>query len=153
MKTGKRLTAILLSLLLLIPSVALCGTIDASAYRSPVEIYDSVMGIENILPSDFSEEKDPYVYGKYNDFMLVRQNELFVVKTNGSSQHTLKSYDNLEQVNTGYPINNAESTSYTIAGKYTLSFSQSVAFDPTGSGRKDHIAVIGVWDNDDNPYA
>lgn len=153
MKMSKRIISILLSLLLFIPSVALLGTVDTSAYRSPEEIYDSVMGIENIPPSDFGEEKDPYGYGRYKDFMLVQQNELFVVKTNGSSQHTLKSYDNLEQVNTGYPTNNAESTSYTIASKYTLSFSQSVAFDPTGSGRKDHIAVIGVWDNDDNPYA
>ena len=86
MKMSKRIMSILLSLLLFIPSVALLGTVDTSAYRSPEEIYDSVMGIENIPPSDFGEEKDPYGYGRYKDFMLVQQNELFVVKTNGSSQ-------------------------------------------------------------------
>lgn len=29
----------------------------------------------------------------------------------------------------------------------TLNFSKSIAFDPNGTGRKDHVATVGVWKN------
>ena len=120
--------------------------LPASAQGNGEEIYNRTMALADNPPSDYLVDKDPYGHGKNNDFMLLEQNELYVIKTNGSGSHTLKSYDNLQRVHTGYPTDGAESSrSYQMNGRYTLSFSQSVAFDPSGSGRKDHIAVVGVY--------
>jgi hypothetical protein len=79
-------------------------------------------------------------------FFLNQQQELLVYRYSGKSDHTINSYDRLAAENTGYPLDGAKSTDeYNVDQVHAMSYVQSVAFDPTGSGRKDHIAFIGVY--------
>ena len=108
--------------------------------------YNKIIGMENNVPSNWYDEADPYGYGLGEDFIMNVQQELLVYRYNGTSAQTIKSYDTLKSKNTDYPLNNPKSTkSYTVAGADTLSYARTVAFDPTGSGRKDHVAVIGLY--------
>ncbi|MBR4470207.1 MAG: hypothetical protein IKS54_02685 [Erysipelotrichaceae bacterium] len=107
--------------------------------------YEEVEALASNPPSTWDNEYDPYGYKVGEDFMLMSQDELFVLKTDGGSASNY-SYDTLKAQNTGYPLSETGSKQgYSMASKYTLSFPQAVAFDPTGSNRKDHIAVIGVY--------
>ncbi len=127
---------------------------DADLEEEAKKKYEEIMGISKKSPSDWGENKDPYGYGVGVDFNLVLQNELFVYKTNGSASQDIKSYDNLrgnkndDQVAENskyYPLDLAEDGATKAYTDYSgLSYVQSVAFDPKGTGRKDHIAVIGV---------
>lgn len=109
--------------------------------------YKRIMGVDSNPPSDWAVEKDPYGYGKMQDFMLLEQDELLINKstTVGGGEHFL-SYGQLKSGTTNHPINGAgETWTKDLGGHYTLAFTQSVAFDPTGSGRKDHVAVLGIY--------
>lgn len=109
--------------------------------------YKRIMGVDSNPPSDWAVEKDPYGYGKNVDFMLLQQDELLINKstTVNGGEHFL-SYGQLKSGTTDYPINGAgEKWTKDLGAHYTLSFTQSVAFDPTGSGRKDHVAILGVY--------
>ena len=101
------------------------------------------------VPRNFNNEnmQDPYGYGEGVPFLLSEQNELFFMHNyNGSS--TVRTYDTLKSQlsNTGRVVESFQSVTdqtknSTVQG---LSFSKAVSFDPTGSGRCDHVAVVGV---------
>ncbi len=106
--------------------------------------YNQIMG-NNSAPADFGEDKDPFGYGLDKEFMLYKQQELFVYKTNGGSEQSLYSYDNIKEKNEGYPLDlGTEGKTVEYKNHSNLSYVQSVAFDPDGTGRKDHVAIIGV---------
>lgn len=111
------------------------------------DAYKRIMDMDSRPPSDWEVEKDPYGYGLMNDFMLLEQDELLINKstTVDDGEHFL-SYGQLKSGTTNHPINGAgETWTKDLGGHYTLAFTQSVAFDPTKSGRKDHVAVLGVY--------
>jgi len=111
--------------------------------------YETIMGMADSLPPNWESNVDPYGYGLNEDFIMNPQQELLVYKINGIEEQTIKSYDTLKSENTGYPLKGAKSTDeYTVLKRDTMSHIRTVAFDPTGSGRKDHIAVIGVYAKD-----
>ncbi|MBR3227218.1 MAG: fibronectin type III domain-containing protein [Erysipelotrichaceae bacterium] len=113
------------------------------------DVYDAVMDMANNPPSDWNQKKDPYGYGEGNMFFLATQQELLLYRYDGHRNQTIKSYDTLKKKNKEYPLDGVKSSdSYEISKLYTLSHAQTIAFDPSGSGRKDHIAVIGVYADD-----
>lgn len=106
-------------------------------------------------PSDFNEAdaKDPYGYGTGVPFMLSEQNELFVWKSfdvkDNLANYSATIYDTLnsQTENTGNVFNafqTSTSNPGSAAGLQDFmkqhAYVQAVSFDPTGSGRKDHIA-------------
>jgi hypothetical protein len=110
------------------------------------DIYESITGMADTPPSDWYQEKDPYGYGLNNMFFLNAQQELLLYQYNGHSDKTIESYDTLKAKNeSDYPLADVKPRSYSIPQDHTLSHAKTIAFDPTGSGRKDHIAVIGVY--------
>lgn len=122
------------------------------------DAYNRIMKMADKAPSDWSQEKDPYGYGLDNMFFLNSQQELMVYQYNGHYDKTIESYDTLKAQNEDdYPLAGVKPKSYDIPKNYTLSYAKTIAFDPSGSGRKDHIAVIGVYsskfsDEDTPPY-
>ena len=111
------------------------------------------MNLADNPPSDWYQEKDPYGYGINNMFFLNAQQELMVYRYNGHSSQTIYSYDTLKAKNTGNPLSGAKSTDqYTGAQDHTLSHARTIAFDPTGSGRKDHIGHTTFQDTGKNQW-
>ncbi|MBR2702394.1 MAG: hypothetical protein IKE77_09955 [Erysipelotrichaceae bacterium] len=115
-------------------------------------IYEQIAAMGDRSPRDWGSEKDPFGYGKDVPFYLNQQQELLVLKSKGvSGGNDVISYDTFKSGNVEYPFKNAKSAwDDNINGKYTLSFIRSVAFDPSGSGRKDHVAYIGVYSKENN---
>lgn len=140
----------------LLLAILLCGVTVLPAYSagtggaaSAADTADFGAITDPGVPHNFNNAgmQDPYGYGKGVPFMLSEQNELFWMHNyNGSS--TVRIHDTLrsKNTNTDRVLN---SFSKTAAGTTNdavkqLNFSKAVAFDPTGSGRKDHVAVVGV---------
>ena len=113
------------------------------------EIYTYLTNMADNPPSDWNQTKDPYGYGLNNTFFLNSQQELLAYRYYGHNDQKIYSYDTLAAKNEGYALDGVKSTKeYSIPKAYTLSHARTVAFDPTGSGRKDHIAVIGIYSDD-----
>lgn len=91
--------------------------------------------------------QDPYGYGKGVPFLLSEQNELFFMHNYyGYSTVAVSDTLNSQNSNTGRVLYSFGNTSYRATNDTVrqLSFSKAVSFDPTGSGRRDHVAVVGV---------
>ena len=110
-------------------------------------IYEQITAMGERTPQNWNSEADPFGYGMDEPFFLNKQQELLVLQSKGvSGGNHMTSYDTFESENTGYPFRKAKHTwNKGIDGHYTLSYVQSVAFDPTGSGRKDHVAYVGIY--------
>ena len=132
---------------------AVPGKVEASKNNGK-KTYEEIMKLANNEPSDFKDNKDPYGKGEGNDFMLVTQNELFLLETDGSSK-TATSYSKLKAGNTNNPLFLADDkqdetgkAGYTdnYSNSYTsdLDYVQAVSFDPYNHKRKDSIAMIGL---------
>ncbi len=136
--------------------------------------YDKIMA-NNSAPDAFgNNDLSPYGTKKGEAFMLAPQNEMMLVRTYGDIQRYSwhKGYAFGENVYTDTNIS-AGRLSYIdlvydsnavagICGPFkergfidyheSLRFMQAIAFDPTGSGRDDHVAFIGYSVYAFNPY-
>ncbi len=128
------------------------------------DLYEKMTGQEE-KPEGYNDSLksvDPYGYGVDVPFYLNKQSELVVYATNDfrddpGSERTIRSYNLLSGSNVGNILKGAGlSESYQIPRGGTpavitkpLNYVKTIAFDPTGSGRKDHLAVLGVY-NEDN---
>ena len=80
-------------------------------------------------------------------FNLLIEQELFSYKTNGNNK-SITSYDRIKSNNDKYPLtlqsadDGGKINEYSVSNN--LSFVKSVAFDPDKTGKKDHVAIIGV---------
>ncbi len=135
--------------------------------------YDKIMA-NNSSPGAFDLDISPYGTKRGEAFMLAPQNEMMLVRTYGDIQRYSwhKGYAFGENVYTDTNIS-AGRLSYIdlvydsnavagICGPFkergfidyheSLRFMQAIAFDPTGSGRDDHVAFIGYSVYAFNPY-
>ena len=96
------------------------------------------------VTKDAATDTDPYGYGKDTPFMLTTYDELAVDLTSDDGCGF--------QAHGGYQYSSSaapeSSSSYTYnktlgSASVTHKFVQEVAFDPTNSGRNDHIAYVG----------
>ena len=103
----------------------------------------NLMNLESVQPSGYTTTTNPYGYDIGEPFLMVEQNELMY----------LNAWDNRVR-QASYFSMGTESALETFAKKKSGSsgtFSnpnyklmQAVSFDPTGSGRRDHVAFVGV---------
>lgn len=132
-------------------------------------VLDEIMSI-NTKPKTFDLDISPYGTKKGEAFMLAPQNELMLLRSwNGASSGTYTWHGKFRHGNDVYTNTDVskgkmsliDSTAanggpFNEKGIYSdrsaLRFMQAVAFDPTGSGRDDHVAFIGFNNTVYNPY-
>ena len=103
----------------------------------------NLMNLENVQPSGYTTTTNPYGYDVGMPFLMVEQNELMYLNVWGNKVHQASYFDM-----------GTESSLPTFARKKsgangtfsvdTYALMEAVAFDPTGSGRKDHVAFVGI---------
>lgn len=118
---------------------------------------EKIFAMDQTAPSGYDPEstENPYGYGKDVPFMMYSQNEMaFQVETQIESTSRLSKVKYYEQFNPG-DIDDSEmaenllenDSSYKTGGSLEQDvkahYVKAIACDPTGSGRKDHIAYIG----------
>ena len=103
----------------------------------------NLMNLENVQPSGYTTTTNPYGYDVGMPFLMVEQNELMYLNVWDNKVHQASYFDM-----------GTESSLPTFARKKsgangtfsvdTYALMEAVAFDPTGSGRKDHVAFVGI---------
>ena len=103
----------------------------------------NLMNLENVQPSGYTTTTNPYGYDVGMPFLMVEQNELMYLNVWGNKVRQASYFDM-----------GTESSLPTFARKKsgangtfsvdTYALMEAVAFDPTGSGRKDHVAFVGI---------
>ena len=103
----------------------------------------NLMNLENVQPSGYTTTTNPYGYDVGMPFLMVEQNELMYLNVWGNQVRQASYFDM-----------GTESSLPTFARKKsgangtfsvdTYALMEAVPFDPTGSGRKDHVAFVGI---------
>ena len=144
----KRLTAGLMTVVMLL-SLLPVTAIGAEAAESSE--FDSILNMGQ--PSEFDPDgtENPYGYGVDQPFLMNEMSELGIYGINDNGNYnSFLWYDDWDGENDTIPNNfgqDAVNGSFSKYGYYQnmkkLAFVEMIAFDPTGSGRKDHIAYVG----------
>lgn len=155
----KRLLAAFLSALLALSSLPLAA-IPAMADEGDSR-FDTILEMDSVKPAGFDENSDENPYGQpmNQPFLLNTESELMVYRNKENGHDVdLGWYDT--RVDSGLHLElNGNKNGFKSAGLYGSSAEdelkklyhvESVAFDPTGSGRKDHVAYIGHDANGDD---
>ncbi len=165
----KRIIAIALSALMLLSLIPLQtlaeeGIPDAdlgNGYNSNVsgeEIFSAMMeqATSGKAPDSFNDDTlTPYGTQKNEAFTILEKAEVFEYVSNGGVAKARTFHDNLKEdrysVTSGNTVDMSESTN----GDYLsgLRFARGVAFDPTGSGRRDYVAIIGFKYDGEKEYS
>ena len=103
----------------------------------------NLMNLENVQPSGYTTTTNPYGYDIGEPFLMVEQNELMYLnawdnKVRQASYFSMGTESALET----FAKNKSGSSGTFSNPNYKLM--QAVSFDPTGSGRRDHVAFVGV---------
>ena len=103
----------------------------------------NLMNLENVQPSGYTTTTNPYGYDIGEPFLMVEQNELMYLNAwdNKVRQAYYFSMGSESALNT-FAKNKSGSSGTFSNPNYKLM--QAVSFDPTGSGRRDHVAFVGV---------
>ena len=103
----------------------------------------NLMNLESVQPSGYTTTTNPYGYGIGEPFLMVEQNELMYLNVwdNKVRQTSYFSMGTESALNT-FAKNKSGSNGTFSNPNYKLM--QAVSFDPTGSGRRDHVAFVGV---------
>lgn len=149
----KRMIALALSVLMLIsllPAQALADMEILPWYPNPdtgngynsnisgEEIFNNMLN--QAAPGSFSDDTlTPYGTQMGEAFTLLEKAEIFEYAADGGTSYAPTFYDNLK-TNSPVGYSTASMADDTIPALY---FAKGVAFDATGSGRRDHVAVVG----------
>ncbi|OUN13486.1 InlB B-repeat-containing protein [Flavonifractor sp. An9] len=145
----KRILAAFVSLCLLV-SLMPGMTLPAAAAGSSQ--FDSILNMGQPSEFDPNSTENPYGYAVDQPFLMNEMSELGIYGINSNGNyHSFLWYDGWDGESDSIPsafgkdgVNGSFSQyEYYNDGFRALSFVEAVAFDPTGSGRKDHIAYIG----------
>ena len=103
----------------------------------------NLMNLENVQPSGYTTTTNPYGYDIGEPFLMVEQNELMYLNAwdNKVRQASYFSMGTGSALKT-FARNKSGSSGTFSNPNYKLM--QAVPFDPTGSGRRDHVAFVGV---------
>ena len=134
--------AILLSVILMVACFPL-SIFAEDTTQGPDFSGTNLMNLENVQPSGYTTTTNPYGYDVGMPFLMVEQNELMYLNVWGNKVRQASYFDM-----------GTESSLPTFARKKsgangtfsvdTYALMEAVAFDPTGSGRKDHVAFVGI---------
>lgn len=156
------LLAVLLALsMLFIYSFVMVSSGSTNAYaatnddKTNSELYDEWTDMSE-EPSDYSKSVDPYGYGIDVPFYMNKVSELVLYDVNslrdeGNTPRDFHSYNLTSNIGENVLLGAEADKTYRIPFDETmgkqikeLNYVKVEAFDPTGSGRKDHVAVLGV---------
>jgi hypothetical protein len=151
----KRALSILLVLCLMLSLVpALSGTAEAAGAQDAQ--FNKILNPTAPSGYDANSTEDPYMKGKDHPFLLSEQDEaLFYTQYNGDNRgsvtqsvgDTFKKGTVSDTKCTGQPLkvngDNYNSASSISGGPQGMAYVTAVSFDPTGSGRRDHVAYVG----------
>lgn len=158
----KRIISLALSILMLLSLIPL----QALAYDIPIYYpnadasygYNSNVSGETILndmlnqaaPGSFSDDTlTPYGTQMGEAFTLLEKAEIFEYAADGGTSYAPTFYDNLKAGSSlGYST--ASMADDTIPA---MKFAKGVAFDATGSGRRDHVAIVGYQSDGHGAYS
>lgn len=158
----KRIISLAISVLMLLSLIPL----QALAYDIPIYYpnadasygYNSNVSGETILndmlnqaaPGSFSDDTlTPYGTQMGEAFTLLEKAEIFEYAADGGTSYAPTFYDNLKAGSSlGYST--ASMADDTIPA---MKFAKGVAFDATGSGRRDHVAIVGYQSDGHGAYS
>lgn len=114
--------------------------------------------MKNTKPAGFDNTTNPYGYNVGRPFAMVEKNELLYFETYGTSAtgkiadvgtpESLKNFISKKGTASDASLPNMD-----ISALQTYyAFVQSVSFDPFGSGRRDHVAYVGLDKSDKQVY-
>lgn len=138
-----------------LPLSAFAASSDSPTFSS--DAANSLM--KNTVPAGYDKTTNPYGYDVDRPFAMVEQNELFYLQTTASSVNgKIADVGTAESLQSFISNNNTASDGSLpdlslSSSIQQLSFIQSVAFDPTGSGRKDYVVYVGVHRTRKQVYA
>ncbi len=151
MKTAKRILSMLLCLSLFISFITVSPPQAAASGTSSI--------FSDGVPDEFTKDINPYGYAENQSFMMAPQNELLLLRSHDDGNTKNKWYSGFKVGSVG--SNNISSalmhrldesnSPYKESGNFSslksYAFTAAVAFDPFGTGRKDHVAYVG-YDHD-----
>lgn len=153
----KRLLALAMSFAMVVPLLPVAVPPAAAASQ-----FDSILNMGQ--PSEFDPDgtENPYGYAVDQPFLMNEMSELaiYAIYSNGN-QGSFVWYDDWDGASDTIPsdfgtggVNNSFDNAEAYGNKgdasmKELAFVEMVAFDPNGTGRKDHIAYIG-YEHDPN---
>ena len=116
--------------------------------------FDTILDMDSVKPAGFDEnsEENPYGQPKDQPFLLNTESELMVYRNKDNGNDVDLGWYDTRVDSALYLEVNGNTNGFKSAGLYgssapnvlkELYHVESVAFDPTGSGRKDHVAYIG----------
>ena len=103
----------------------------------------NLMNLENVQPSGYTTTTNPYGYDIGEPFLMVEQNELMYLNVWGN-QVRQASYFDMGTKSSLPTFARKKSGANGTFSVDTYALMEAVAFDPTGSGRKDHVAFVGI---------
>lgn len=138
-----------------LPLSAFATSSDSPTFSS--DAANSLM--KNTVPAGYDKTTNPYGYDVDRPFAMVEQNELFYLQTTASSVNGKIADVGTAESLLSFISNNNTASDGSLpdlslsSSIQQLSFIQSVAFDPTGSGRKDYVVYVGVHRTRKQVYA
>lgn len=138
-----------------LPLSAFAASSDSPTFSS--DAANSLM--KNTVPAGYDKTTNPYGYDVDRPFAMVEQNELFYLQTTASSVNGKIADVGTAESLLSFISNNNTASDGSLpdlslsSSIQQLSFIQSVAFDPTGSGRKDYVVYVGVHRTRKQVYA
>ena len=163
----KRMIALALSVLMLLSLIPLQTLADGgdilpwypnadtgNGYNSKISgetIFNNMM--EQTEPDSFSDDTlTPYGTQQGEAFTILEKAEVFEYVANGGTTKASIFHDNLNENRYAVTGSSTYDMMSDLEGSIPggLRFAQGVAFDPTGSGRRDHVAIIGFSDDGTN---
>ena len=127
------------------------------------EKFEQILNMQNSAPDGFDQNstENPYGQDKGQPFLLSESNELLMYHRVGlqgardyNEQTTrFEEWQNQEDASSIYDGFHYSKQDLNFTGDKTYRVIQAVAFDPDGSGRRDHVAFVGVAGNMDGDLA
>lgn len=112
------------------------------------EIFNNMLN--QAAPGSFSDDTlTPYGTQMGEAFTLLEKAEIFEYAADGGTSYAPTFYDNLT-TNSPVGYSTASMADDTIPALY---FAKGVTFDATGSGRRDHVAIVGYRNDGYGDYA
>ena len=103
----------------------------------------NLMNLESVQPSGYTTTTNPYGYDIGEPFLMVEQNELMYLNAWDNRVRQASYFSMGSELALKTFAKNKSGSSGTFSNpNYKLM--QAVSFDPTGSGRRDHVAFVGV---------
>lgn len=121
---------------------------------------NALMDLDSQTPSGYvaGSELHPFGIKKDQPFTMMAESELYLYESYDINKgdydtHWLNWYDTFTDMAANpIEVNLATRNGTGIAQRHPFAFTEAVAFDPSGSGRNDHIAFTGVRYNNNNVH-